>query len=669
MKYKIFFMLFFTVATVLSQSHSSSFETELNGLKSDLLLAKNDTIKAKLLARITSTYGRINPDSTIFYGNRAIAISKRIDDKLTEVFVLGYIGDAYHSKGNLPKGLEVCLEGIAINKKLKNSNQFDAGTAYSTMGDIYTDIGNYRQALSMYNMLFGTDLTPDIFLGNAYGHFGRARVYEKMNKLDSALYELEQSKINFSKSGGNNFEVQFPNVLPLTPDWYNLRARVYIKQGEPNLALDDLKTTLQMTLKTGQSGHTANSYNDIANIYADLNVRDSAIYYAKKGFQEANQISYVGGILAASQILAEQFESVNDKEALFYQKQVNQKKDLLYGSDNIQLMKDMISQEEIRAENLKRAQESYQNKLKLYLLFLGLAFLLLLAILLYRNNLRKQKANKLLQLQKEEIDLQRYKAETALNNLKSTQAQLIQSEKMASLGELTAGIAHEIQNPLNFVNNFSEVSSEMLDEMDEELDKGDIKEAKAISDDLKQNLEKIHHHGHRASSIVKGMLEHSRSSTGEKVLTDINALADEYLRLSYHGLRAKDKNFNADFATNLDPTLPKVKVIPQDIGRVLLNLINNAFQAVNGVENPKVMVTTKHTENGIQITVSDNGPGIPEAIKDKIFQPFFTTKPTGSGTGLGLSLAYDIIKAHGGELTLDSTEGVGTEFTIKIPIA
>lgn len=271
----------------------------------------------------------------------------------------------------------------------------------------------------------------------------------------------------------------------------------------------------------------------------------------------------------------------------------------------------------------------------------------------------------------------RKKAEEALSELKQTQKQLIQSEKMASLGELTAGIAHEIQNPLNFVNNFSEVSKELAEELKEELVKGDIEEAKFISEDLVQNLSKINHHGQRASSIVKGMLEHSRSNSGKKELTDLNALADEYLRLAYHGLRAKDNSFNADFKTDFDPNLPKIEVIPQDIGRVLLNLINNAFQAVaeqskKGIEGykPLVSVKTELTANSqLLIIIKDNGPGIPDAIKDKIFQPFFTTKPTGKGTGLGLSLAYDIVKAHGGELMVESKEGEGSVFNIQLPIS
>jgi len=296
---------------------------------------------------------------------------------------------------------------------------------------------------------------------------------------------------------------------------------------------------------------------------------------------------------------------------------------------------------------------------------------------LYQSNKHKQKANNLLSRQKEEINHQREKAEKTLTQLKTTQAQLVQSEKLASLGELTAGIAHEIQNPLNFVNNFAEVSAEMLLEMDAELEKGDIHEAKAISANLQQNLSKINHHGQRASAIVKGMLEHSRTGDAmHRVSTDLNALADEYLRLAYHGLRARDSSFNAVMETHFDLDLPKIEVIPQDIGRVLLNLINNAFYAVNekakqGIEgySPMVTVSTKKLENVIEISVKDNGKGIPDNIKDKIFQPFFTTKPTGQGTGLGLSLAYDIVtKGHGGTLDVESTEGVGSAFTIKLSV-
>ena len=264
----------------------------------------------------------------------------------------------------------------------------------------------------------------------------------------------------------------------------------------------------------------------------------------------------------------------------------------------------------------------------------------------------------------------------SLENLKATQTQLIQSEKMASLGELTAGIAHEIQNPLNFVNNFSEVSNELIDEMNEEIERKDFEEVKAIAKDIKQNLEKINHHGKRADSIVKGMLQHSRSSSGEKEPTDLNALADEYLRLAYHGLRAKDKSFNATLETHFDETIGKVNLVSQDIGRVILNLITNAFYVVQKKKEqhpedyePTVTVTTRKEGNNVQIAVKDNGDGIPGAIKEKIFQPFFTTKPTGQGTGLGLSMSYDIVtKGHGGELKVSTKEGEGTSFTIVLPL-
>ncbi len=267
----------------------------------------------------------------------------------------------------------------------------------------------------------------------------------------------------------------------------------------------------------------------------------------------------------------------------------------------------------------------------------------------------------------------------SLEHLKSTQSQLIQSEKMASLGELTAGIAHEIQNPLNFVNNFSEVSNELIDEMNEELDNGDLEEAKAISVDIKQNLEKITHHGKRADSIVKGMLQHSRTSGDKKEPTNINALADEYLRLAYHGLRAKDKAFNSDMHTDLDEGIKTITIIPQDIGRVVLNLVTNAFYAVNekskaakvsgdATYKPLVSIATKKKDNSIEITVTDNGNGMPDKVKEKIFQPFFTTKPTGKGTGLGLSMSYDIVtKGHGGQLSVTTEEGKRTEFTIQLP--
>ena len=293
--------------------------------------------------------------------------------------------------------------------------------------------------------------------------------------------------------------------------------------------------------------------------------------------------------------------------------------------------------------------------------------------------IEKQKKELEAQVAERTNDLRR-----SLEDLKSTQAQLIQSEKMASLGELTAGIAHEIQNPLNFVNNFSEVNKELLSEMKDEMDKGNIDDAKEIANDVIANEEKINHHGKRADAIVKGMLQHNRSNNGVKEPTDINSLADAYLRLAYHGLRAKDKSFNATLDTDYDETIGNINIVPQDIGRVILNLITNAFYAVDekkkasleksSLQNltsqyePTILVSTKKIGNKVEIKVADNGNGIHQKVLDKIFQPFFTTKPSGQGTGLGLSLSYDIVKAHGGKLKVETIEGEGTEFIFLLPI-
>jgi signal transduction histidine kinase len=333
-------------------------------------------------------------------------------------------------------------------------------------------------------------------------------------------------------------------------------------------------------------------------------------------------------------------------------------------------MQNLVIAEAQRQQEIIEVEKAYQNKIKMYALLGGLIVLLLVAAMFYRNSVNQKKSRILLQQQKNEL-------EQSLRQLRTTQTQLVQAEKMASLGELTAGIAHEIQNPLNFVNNFSEVSTELVKEMVQEVDKGNTDEVKAIANDVVQNIEKINHHGQRAADIVKGMLQHSRSSSGVKEPTDINALCDEYLRLSYHGLRAKDKSFNAEFATKFDTALAAINVVPQDIGRVILNLINNAFYAVNERQKnekdsgykPRVTLTTKKQADQVVIEVADNGTGMPEQIKEKIFQPFFTTKPTGEGTGLGLSLSYDIVtKGHGGTIEVETTEGIGTKFIISLPV-
>jgi two-component system NtrC family sensor kinase len=404
-----------------------------------------------------------------------------------------------------------------------------------------------------------------------------------------------------------------------------------------------------------------------------------AIPFYEKAFKSLNETNAFGADIGDSyKELSECYEQNNNySKALSAFKKYAEIEDSVRSKDNIQkateLSMNYTFQKKQEITDAVQAKKNAEAKTSQLLLIGGLVFMLVLVggtFMAFRN---KQKANQILEKQKSEI-------QSTLTQLKRTQAQLIQSEKMASLGELTAGIAHEIQNPLNFVNNFSEVNKELVAELNDEIDKANYKEAKLIAIDIKENEEKINHHGKRADAIVKNMLQHSRSGSSQKEAIDINSLCDEYLRLSYHGLRAKDKSFNTDFKGDFDKSIGKVNLVTQDIGRVLLNLYNNAFYAVNERRKnteeslpagqagyqPTVSVITRNLNDKIEIIVKDNGKGISKNVIDRIFQPFFTTKPTGEGTGLGLSLSYDIIKAHGGELKVESKEGEGTTFIIQL---
>ncbi len=446
---------------------------------------------------------------------------------------------------------------------------------------------------------------------------------------------------------------------------------IQFQMGNHSLGFEYLHKSISLLLTIDDHRTFSDAYTTLAGFFKVTNQPDSCIYYGNKGLTEAQAIGYQKGILNAADLLAEASESKDIREALYYYKIAKEANETLYGVKKVQALQRIVADEQERQREMEAQRVAYQTQLKQYAFLAGLGVLLLIAFILYRTNKQQKKANNLLHRQKEEINLQRDKAEKALTELKSTQAQLIQKEKLASLGELTAGIAHEIQNPLNFVNNFSELSVDLVKDLKEEIEKPtqDKEYIGELFDDLSQNQEKINHHGKRASSIVKGMLEHSRASTGDRVPTDLNKLADEYLRLSYHGMRAKDGSFSADYVLIADENLPLINVVSQDIGRVLLNLINNAFYAVSKKEGGKVTVSTKALDNAIEIKVKDNGTGMSEDVKAKIFQPFFTTKPTGEGTGLGLSLAYDIVtKGHGGTLEVESTEGEGTIFTVKLPV-
>jgi two-component system, NtrC family, sensor kinase len=563
-------------------------------------------------------------------------------------------------------------ENVKLFEKARLENKYWSELTNLTFnyGHLMGVTGNIEERQFYYQKAYQMAKDHNDVLNTVYALTGLALVHLNNNEMDSARFKIEEA-LSFPPEL-YNYE-GYPDIK-----YIDGAIKLGFKQYEP--ALKAFWNGLQDATKTDYPVGKATNNLGLSETHRYLNHLDSSYFFAKQSIKELRRLREIQmfeiDIASAYHNLYEHFQYYNQPDsALRYLELAQVERSILTERKiaNMAAFQQVLLNRERELGDLENENLAIQNSYRTYFFVIVLAVFLVIGAILLRANRQKLKANFLLEAQKEEI-------QSALHQLKSTQAQLIQSEKMASLGELTAGIAHEIQNPLNFVNNFSEVSNELLEEMKEELDKGNFDDAKSISLDLKQNLEKINHHGKRADAIVKGMLQHSRANTGQKEPTDINALCDEYLKLAYHGLRAKDKSFNAEIKTEFDPNLPKINVVSQDIGRVLLNLINNAFYSVSekskvegqksGSEyEPTVSITTHLTANSqLLIAVKDNGSGIPNSIKEKIFQPFFTTKPTGQGTGLGLSLSYDIVKAHGGEVKVESKEGVGSELVISLPI-
>ncbi|MBS1526499.1 MAG: two-component sensor histidine kinase, partial [Bacteroidetes bacterium] len=520
----------------------------VNSIRHDLYTARDDTSKINAQIRLCLLYRLGNTDSAIYYGLKALKASEKINYLRGQIEAPGFLAITMEQLGDLPQALEMAFKALQIAKENNLENLSTA--ALNAIGETYIILKDYPKAIYYFEQQKALDLKFENEESAAYALFDLGNAYNEMNKLDSAYYYEQEAIKSFAKIGRKE------------PIVYKILGDVALKKGDKRSALTQYQRCLRIAIANNESRATAFAYNKIAAFYKNENQPDSAIYYADKGLSESKVIGKKLTSMEAAELLSELYEQKNPKEALRYLKMANFYRESLFGTNNINAIQTLISQEEKHQKEIEANRARYQNRLRLYALFAGFGVLLMVALILYRSNRQKQKANKVL--------------ENTLKDLKSTQTQLIQSEKMASLGELTAGIAHEIQNPLNFVNNFSDVNTELLDEMQDEIAKGDLEEVKAIAIDLKENEKKINMHGKRADAIVRGMLQHSRTSSGQKEPTDLNALADEYLRLAYHGLRAKDKEFNAELITQFDDKLPKVNVIPQDIGRVLLNVINNA---------------------------------------------------------------------------------------------
>ena len=625
-------------------------------------LYKGDTARVMKLIETAQRYRFFKPDSSVIYANEALQTSRSINYKKGEAAAYSTLGEYHRVSGNYPEALENLFKSLQISSETGDTTGI--GEVQGFIGITYLNLKEHQTAL---HYLFQAYAKKQHLIAPMRGFIlaNTGIAYQEMNMLDSALiYEKMAWSIaqNTQMAPGKAF------VLRETGNIFSL-------MDQPDSAFYYYRYSLSVTPDILNIGRT---YSRMAILFYKLKEYDSALYYANNALILGRRSFQKPTMLEASKTLATYYLDKNKLDsALKYQQLTMTINDSLFGSEQLRRLQLLAIDEqkrlfiaEQRQREIEQKQKDYQSNLRFYGLMAALAVFILFGIILYRNNKRQKIANILLQRQKKET-------EDTLSDLKTTQSQLIQSEKMASLGELTAGIAHEIQNPLNFVNNFSDVNKELLIEMNSEIDKGNLSEAKTIAKDIIENEEKISHHGKRAEAIVKNMLQHSRSSSGKKEATDINALADEYLRLAYHGLRARDKSFNATMKTDFDESIGKINVIPQDIGRVVLNLINNAFYAVDEKKTlrqtqgdsyePTVTLSTKHFNGKVEIKIRDNGNGIPQKVLDKIFQPFFTTKPTGQGTGLGLSLSYDIVKAHGGELQVRTKDGEFSEFLIHLP--
>jgi len=648
----------------ITMAGAQSLDLKADSLRNLLTTTKQDTTRVLLLSQLSNQLQRSDPDSAFLLAEQGLKLAKQLNYPRGELYAKVNLGGCFWSIGDYSTAIQLMLPEI---KHVLSTNDLELQVnLQAVLINSYRDQGDYTEALkyALEGLNSGLDNCKYCKIGIAV----ISELYLERNQLDSAQFFLHKALL-------------YPPNIGFDGWIYSTAGRIYNKLKNYDTAFHFYRKSIQKLREENNLKDLAGVYNNVADIFLTIGLKDSSLLYAGRSLVVSQPRKFAREILETNLLLSRIYETFNSDSTLYYYKKAMTAKDSLFSQEKQRQILGYKFKQDLQQQEAESEQSQYRKQIKIYFLS-GIALVfIVIAFLLLRNNKNKQRSFARLRMQKQQTEIQKLKAEQALEELKSTQAQLIQAEKMASLGELTAGIAHEIQNPLNFVNNFSEVNSELIDEMGHEIDKGNLDDVKAIAKDIKENQEKINHHGKRADAIVKGMLQHSRSSSGVKEPTDINALADEYLRLAYHGLRAKDKSFNATMKTDFDEKIGNINVIPQDIGRVILNLITNAFYAVAEKKKlqpenyePIVMVSTKAIKPspnggglGVLISVRDNGNGISQKVLDKIFQPFFTTKPTGQGTGLGLSLSYDIVKAHAGELKVETKEGEGAEFIIQLP--
>jgi signal transduction histidine kinase/uncharacterized protein HemY len=613
----------------------------------------------------------------------SLKIREEINDEAGIAVSHLHIGQTYMSQANYPEGQRYLYSSLKLAEKLNDKKSI--GLSLYLLANAFDLLGSEREALEYFerSLKVNEQAGEKVRVAQTYNVLGQK--YIKEGAFTEALKKFNQALEIFQEPGSPGWGIAF--TYSCIADLHKERGDVAGRQGQQRIAVNEYNQALNYYQASMKSFKEVNFTGAEAEGYLNMGIVNMKL----KKFALANNYLQQSVTVAASfgnvEILMDAyyqlsiFDSIhgNFKKAYDHYKRHIYYRDSIYSDQSLKTgltykmqyeaeKRDALAKAE---QEKKQAEQQYRDNVKLITIISLIIFLvgfLLLAFILWKNNRQKQRANELLKQQKE-------KTESTLADLKSTQAQLVHAEKMASLGELTAGIAHEIVNPLNFVNNFSDLNIELIEEMQAEVKSGNSVDVVEIANDIKENSLKIRQHGKRADAIVQGMLQHSRAPMIQKELTDINKLADEYLRLSYHACRAKDKLFKLTIETRFEERIGKVMASPQDLGRVLLNILNNAFYSVmqkkkqlGDAYEPTVLLATKNAGKMIEVLIRDNGTGIPEKIRDKIFQPFFTSKPTGEGTGLGLSLSYDIVtKQHGGEIKVNTKQGEFAEFVISIP--
>lgn len=713
---KLCIIISFFLELITMTAHSQSDSLKIDSLKKVLITQKEDTNKINILNQLARQLMNVEKEDERNqcrqYASQALELATRVGFLRGKATALQLLGFLLELEDRFDEARENYNEVLSICKKLEDKKgEADIygsfASSYNGEGNAPEAIANEYKALKIYEELGDNENVPITYIGLAT-HYIEQKDYEKaarllddalpaINKLgykegiaivQSMYAEIDYAKGNFISSLRRDsiaiaLYLQANSLFNQGGVFFNM-ADNYERIGDITKNKNDAAANYRMALNklnaatavykiTKTSQFLFKGFTKMGSLYIKLRDLDSARYYLNKSFgyhsSLNNQVKKIYNENLLELYLAlSKLDSASGNLAGAYMnyKQYSFYKDSIESREKIKQQQQLFMQYEFdkkeAASKSEQEKKDIQAKRIRYIQYGAIAAVLVLAIFFYLISRQRKKS--------------KIEIEKAYSRLKETQQQLIQNEKMASLGELTSGIAHEIQNPLNFVNNFSEVNTELIEEMKEELKAGKTDDAIRLADNIRSNNDKIAFHGKRADSIVKGMLQHSRSGSGQKEATDINNLADECLRLSYHGMRAKDKSFNAKTDTSFDDSLPKVNIISQDIGRVLLNLFTNSFYSV--IQKKKqvgegytsvVSVSTAKMGNMVKIVVKDNGNGIPQKVIDKIFQPFFTTKPTGEGTGLGLSMSYDIItKGHNGELKADSREGEFAAFTILLPV-